>query len=143
MEEKYIIGYKSAKGCIVVLQLYGRNNLERLVVDINYAKYRGEEAIVLGIRDKLTGDKKQSIESDRDSKFVYEVGKIVKVNNYNPDIEEVCAPGIHFFLSKEAAMYYNFDIQDNYTGEYKKWDKNGQLWEQRNYVDGKRNLYTT
>ena len=47
-----------------------------------------------------------SISSDYDSTFVYEVGKIVSVDNFDDDRWNECAPGIHFFINREEAVKY-------------------------------------
>lgn len=39
--------------------------------------------------------------------FIYEVGKIVKVNKFDNDRWEECAPGIHHFLTRQEAVAYS------------------------------------
>ena len=38
--------------------------------------------------------------------FIYEVGKIVKVENFNTNRWDECSTGIHFFINRENASYY-------------------------------------
>ena len=47
------------------------------------------------------------ISSSYDSSFVYEVGKISKVDNFDTDRFNECSTGIHFFIRREMAVQYN------------------------------------
>ena len=44
--------------------------------------------------------------SEYDSAFSYEVGKEVSVNNFDTNRWNECAPGIHFFMSRQDAVGY-------------------------------------
>lgn len=44
--------------------------------------------------------------SQCDHNFVYRVGEIVSVDNYDDDRWNECAPGIHFFINKQDAIDY-------------------------------------
>ena len=46
------------------------------------------------------------IKSNYDPFFVYKVGAIVKVENFDTDRWNECAPRIHFFLTREEAVRY-------------------------------------
>ncbi len=52
----------------------------------------------------------------------YEVGEITRPHDYNPDVDIICASGIHYFLSLEAALNYSYGILERYinndTGLY-------------------------
>jgi hypothetical protein len=39
----------------------------------------------------------------------YEVGKLVKPDLFNPNLETICTNGIHYFLSLETAMSYDLE----------------------------------
>lgn len=39
---------------------------------------------------------------------LYKVDQLVTPSNFDTDVEEVCAPGIHYFLTLEAAVNYVF-----------------------------------
>ena len=41
-----------------------------------------------------------------DKNFIYEVGKMVKVNNFDDDRWNECSQGIHFFINRQAAINY-------------------------------------
>ena len=64
-------------------------------------KCRCSEALVVSIGDNV--QKGVSIYCDS---FEYEVGKIVKSENFCEDRWDECSAGIHFFLTREEAEAY-------------------------------------
>jgi uncharacterized protein YjbI with pentapeptide repeats len=71
-------------------------------------KCRSSEAKVLQILEK-ENDTWIEIEkgvSQHDSEFIYEVGKIVKVDNFDEDRWNECSTGIHFFIDRRIAEKY-------------------------------------
>ena len=44
--------------------------------------------------------------SFHDNTFLYKVGETVEVDNFDPDRWNECAPGIHFFITREEAVRY-------------------------------------
>ena len=70
-------------------------------------KCRCSKAKVLDIQN-LDGSKycSSQVSSDFNSKFIYEVGKTVKVPDFDEDRWEECSSGIHFFISREIAKIY-------------------------------------
>lgn len=48
----------------------------------------------------------QEIESDFDSRFVYRVGEIAEVFDFDDNRWDECAPGIHFFMDRQDAVEY-------------------------------------
>ena len=44
--------------------------------------------------------------SDHDKNFVYEVGKQIKVKDFNNDVRIECSNGIHFFITFKEALNY-------------------------------------
>jgi hypothetical protein len=46
------------------------------------------------------------VRSDYDINFIYEVGGIVEVKNFDTDRWNECAPGIHFFITRNEAVKY-------------------------------------
>ena len=44
--------------------------------------------------------------SQHDNNFVYEVGKTVKVDNFDDNRWKECATGIHFFMNRQEALNY-------------------------------------
>ena len=44
--------------------------------------------------------------SGYDKNFIYKVGEIVQVNNFDTNRFNECAPGIHFFITRQEAVEY-------------------------------------
>ena len=65
------------------------------------------KAEVLSIVDE-DGKSYYEAYSAYDDNFVYKVGEIVEVDNFDDNRWEECAPGIHFFLTKDEALSYSF-----------------------------------
>lgn len=70
-------------------------------------KCRCDKAIVLSITN-LDGSETNvtEIASTRDPSFMYKVGATVSVNNFEEDRWKECAPGIHFFITRQEAVEY-------------------------------------
>ena len=70
-------------------------------------KCRCSEAKVLAI-ELLDGSASDvdTVNSQYDEKFVYRVGEIVRVDNFDEDRRNECAPGIHFFITRQEAVDY-------------------------------------
>ena len=70
-------------------------------------KCRCSEAEVLDIQD-LEGNsvKIKEVKSNQDSSFVYRVGEIVKVDDFDENRFNECSKGIHFFIARESAVQY-------------------------------------
>ena len=48
----------------------------------------------------------KSVASCRDSKFIYNLGETVEVPNFDTNRWNECAPGIHFFITRQEAIDY-------------------------------------
>ena len=134
------IVFKSANKCVIVLRRTDNtetNEKRDNVVDKRYAKYRGSEFLVIAIIYKFTGEKRNEVYNSyyKDKKMLYKQGEIIRVDDFDINLDKICAPGIHYFRDHEAAFYYELDKVDN--GEYKSWYKNGQLRDQYIYLNGK------
>ena len=46
------------------------------------------------------------VNSNYDSRFVYRIGETVEVPNFDDDRWNECAPGIHFFITRQEAVEY-------------------------------------
>ena len=70
-------------------------------------KCRCSAAIVLEIQD-IEGNRldQKTITSDRTEGFVYTVGEIASVDNFDENRFEECSAGIHFFIAREMAIKY-------------------------------------
>ena len=137
-EKSRHIGYKKCQnGRIVVLEILGKNNENRKdIVDKRFAKMRCSRARVIGIYDMHDPE----IECEeafgiRDKSFKYIVGEIVEpVDEFDEDLNVVCASGIHYFLREEVAYYWEY-VPEN--GLYESWYENGQMWKRCTYLNGK------
>lgn len=102
-EEGAFIGWKRAHGCIVKLEICA----DALRSSATSRKCRCSSAKVLAI-ESIDGSKhRKVVRSDYDPYFMYMVGKIVKVENFDTNRWKECAPGIHFFITREEAVKYN------------------------------------
>ena len=71
----------------------------------------------------------------------YEIGKTICPHEFDNDINQIGAPGIHYFKSIDAAfyLYFSSDFPDNYTGKWYEFYSDGRLSKYYEYVDGKLN----
>ena len=68
-------------------------------------KCRCSAARVLAIENiDGTPYKENSVFSQRDSTFIYTVGEIVKVDDFDEDRRNECSTGIHFFITRQEAV---------------------------------------
>src|SRR5690606_510353 len=101
MKEKTIVYKKCKNDVIVELEL----QIGSIVFSINNKKCRTQKAKVIAIDGKKT--KGLKVESKWDSSFVYEVGKMIEVEDFNLMYNVECSTGIHFFWTKEEAEAYD------------------------------------
>ena len=97
------IGYKKANNKIVKLEI--SEDAKRL--SATSRKCRCNKAKVLGIYDyerNLLEDKE--VASDRDKDFIYRVGEVAEVKDFDEDRWNECSTGIHFFINFEEAVKY-------------------------------------
>ena len=97
------IGYKKASGCIVELEI--PEDAKRLSATTR--KCRCNKAKVLRILnyDRTVADVTE-VRSNYNSDFVYKVGDIVSVDNFDEDRFNECSTGIHFFINFQEAVDY-------------------------------------
>lgn len=100
------IGYKKAiYGYIVKLQIC--EDAKRSSATTK--KCRCSKALVLAIENMDGSDSGlQEIESHFDPCFIYRVGEIAEVYNFDDNRWNECAPGIHFFMDRQDAVEYGF-----------------------------------
>ena len=97
------IGYKKARGLIVELEIL--SDAKR--VSATGRKCRCDKAKVLAIQNiDGTPSISTSVASDRDSKFIYKVGEIVAVDDFDEIRWNECSTGIHFFINRQEAVNY-------------------------------------
>ena len=97
------IGWKKASGYIVKLQI--PEDARRS--SAGGEKCRCDKAYVAEIQN-VDGTKAdiETVCSDHDKNFVYAVGATVEVSDFDDDRWNECAPGIHFFIDRRAAVEY-------------------------------------
>ena len=109
------IGYKLAcpeKGSFIGYKKAGEYLIELLILEdakrssATSSKCRTNKVKVLDIENIKTRNKVKEINSDYDNNFIYRVGEIVYVDNFNEYRWEECTSGIHFFMNKEDAINY-------------------------------------
>ena len=102
-EEGAFIGYKKAAGKIVVLEIAADSRRSSATT----RKCRCSKAKVLRI-EEINGSVSDvnSVPSNRDRNFIYEVGETVEVKDFDDNRWNECSTGIHFFINKEAARRY-------------------------------------
>lgn len=101
-EEGAFIGWKRAHNQIVKLEICS----DALRSSATSRKCRCSSAKVLAIENFDGSRYGDVIRSNYDPLFLYKVGEIVKVENFDTDRWNECAPGIHFFLTREEAVKY-------------------------------------
>ena len=101
--EGSFIGWKKASGHIVKLRI--PEDARRSSATGH--KCRCDKAYVMEIQN-MDGTKatEDTVHSDRDQNFVYTVGATVEVPDFDDNRWSECAPGIHFFIDRRAAVEY-------------------------------------
>lgn len=136
----YIVKLKKLPDTITNESRYG-------VVNQQFAEFRGnmfyvEKIYKTSLKTSLETSfetslkTKLKIQSLYDKLFIYEVGKIVKVDDFDLNLENLKSTGIHYFKTEEAAFYYDFYPTYRYTGKYKIYYDNGQLMQIYNLKNG-------
>ena len=97
------IGYKKASGYIVELEI--PEDAKRLSATTR--KCRCDKAKVLRIlnTDRTIADITE-VKSNYDGKFIYKVGEIVSVDDFDEYRWNECSTGIHFFINFQEAVNY-------------------------------------
>ena len=101
-EKGSFIGYKKASGCLIELLILEDAKRSSATT----AKCRCDKAKVLEIENIETGEKIKETRSNYDSDFIYKVGEIVSVDNFDNNRWNECTTGIHFFINRENAINY-------------------------------------
>ena len=97
------IGYKKASGYIVELEI--PEDAKRLSATTR--KCRCDKAKVLRIlnTDRTVADITE-VKSSYDNSFIYKVGEVVAVDNFDDNRWNECSTGIHFFINFQEAVNY-------------------------------------
>jgi len=102
-EKGAFIGYKKCKGNLIV-ELEILADAKRSSATTR--KCRCSAAKVLSITQINGEPAGDSAVSTKDSDFVYKVGEIVSVDNFDDNRWNECSPGIHFFITRQEAVNY-------------------------------------
>ena len=97
------IGYKKAADKIVMLEICADAKRS----SATSRKCRCSKAKVLSITN-LDGSESglSGIGSDYNKNFIYHIGETVEVPDFDDNRWNECAPGIHFFITREEAVKY-------------------------------------
>ena len=97
------IGYKKAACKIVMLEICADAKRS----SATSRKCRCSKAKVLSITN-LDGSESglSEIESDYDGDFIYRVGELAEVHDFDDNRWNECAAGIHFFITRDEAVKY-------------------------------------
>ena len=102
-EKDSFIGWKKARGYIVELEVLS----EAKRSSSTGRKCRCDKARVVAI-ENIDGSESHitEVNSNYDKTFIYRVGEVVSVDNFDDNRWNECAPGIHFFITREEAVRY-------------------------------------
>ncbi len=96
------IGFKKAHGLIIELEIPA----DALRSSATTRKCRASKARVISITDVDGNPAGDSVASNYDRNFVYRIGEMVEVSDFDTDRWNECAPGIHHFITREEAVIY-------------------------------------
>jgi len=91
------IAFKKAHGKIITIKVH----YDSLRSSATSNKCRCSKATVLEIEGGIP------VCSDYDSSFIYEVGKVIEVSDFDTNRWNECSTGIHFFMNRENAVTYS------------------------------------
>ena len=102
-EKGAFIGFKKAGGLIVELLI--PEDAQRSSATTR--KCRCSKAKVLSITNADGSDSSlNEVRSDHDRTFIYRIGETAEVPDFDGDRWKECAPGIHFFITRQEAVEY-------------------------------------
>ena len=102
-EKGSFIGFKKANGLIIELEIPS----DALRSSATTRKCRCSKAKVISITNPDGSPSNvTSIPSSWDSNFIYTIGDIVEVTDFDTNRWNECAPGMHFFITRQEAVNY-------------------------------------
>lgn len=132
------IGYTILRNKSIATLLINSNattNINRKgIIEVKNVEHLCNEAYVVDIRSITTGIELKKASSLLNNNFIYEINKLVRVENYDVNDKSIYAPGISFYLRKKVALGYINCM--NSDGVYDGYYDNGRLYETCNYVGG-------
>ena len=106
-EEGSFIGYKKASlqyGASVIVKLQIMEDSKRSSATTR--KCRCSKAKILSITSIDGEENFDEAISNYDCNFIYKVGEIVEVTDFDEDRWNECSTGIHFFITRDEAVQY-------------------------------------
>ena len=104
-EEGEFIGYKKcAEEKIVKLLIME----EAKRSSATSRKCRASKVKVLEITNIKNTKKYEMAKSQYDSDFIYKIGETIEVKDFDEDRWKECSAGIHFFITREEAVQYEY-----------------------------------
>ena len=104
-EEGEFIGYKKcAKEKIVKLLIME----EAKRSSATSRKCRASKVKVLEITNIKNTKKYEMAKSQYDSDFIYKIGETIEIKDFDEDRWNECSAGIHFFITREEAVQYEY-----------------------------------
>ena len=105
-EKGSFVGFKKTReGYIVELEILA----DALRCSATSRKCRCSKAKVVSITNMDGTDAHvNTVHAWYDSSFSYTLGEIVEVSNFDANRWNECAPGIHFFITRQEAVNYRF-----------------------------------
>ena len=100
--EGSFIGYKRADNKIVKLLITEDSKRSSATT----RKCRCSKAKVLSITNIENTEEFNEVASDYDKSFIYKVGEIIEVKNFDDYRWNECSTGIHFFITRDEAIIY-------------------------------------
>ena len=102
-ESGFFIAWKKAKKYIIKLEVL--EDAKRS--SATSRECRCDKAKVVAI-ENIDGSKSHitEVNSNYDKEFIYRVGEVVSVEDFDDNRWNECAPGIHFFITREEAVRY-------------------------------------
>lgn len=103
--EGSFIGWKKVRNNMIVKLLIPKDAKRSSAFG---RKCRCDKAVVLSIEsiDGTPDEDNYIVSSIADPNFMYKIGETVSVSNFCEDRTRECAPGIHFFITREEAVEY-------------------------------------
>ena len=103
-EKESFIGYKKCRDNLIVKLEIPEDALRSSATT---RKCRCSKARVLSITDLNGSDANvEYAVSKHDSGFLYKVGEVVSVDDFDTNRWNECSTGIHFFMTREEAVWY-------------------------------------
>ena len=103
-EKDSFIGYKKCRDDLIVELEIPEDALRSSAAT---RKCRWSKAKVLSITNLYGSETNvEYAVSKHDSEFLYKLGEVVSVDNFDTNRWNECSTGIHFFMTREEAVYY-------------------------------------